>query len=418
MTNSENIRILRELGRKKYEIGNLPEQKEKFELWRKLNRLEPARPLVWINQVPWNELETSPDLQLKCRDEFMRAIETSLRRELYQWNHFRCDMVVEPVIYSGIVGGPTSSYADYGIKEKLCQSEDGHDVSYIPVIHSEEDTDMIRTPEVWFDREATERNFQLRCEIFDGLIPVRKRGIVHQWHSPWDQMIHWYGIEQLYTDMYDRPELIHRILRNFMKALNEVVDRQTDLGMLDVGNGNHSVGSGGMGITDELPPENKDGHKVTPKEQWGCSASQIFSEVSPEMHEEFALQYEKPLMERYGLSYYGCCEPLHRKMDILKGIKNLRKVSMSPWINIDEASEALGGDYVFSFKPTPAHLATGSFNEDLVLNYLNDFLSRTKRNRREIILKDITTVNNEPERLARWARIAMETVGQARNSHY
>ncbi|MFA6294246.1 MAG: hypothetical protein WC637_20815, partial [Victivallales bacterium] len=300
------------------------------------------------------------------------------------------------------------SYADYGIKEKRHEAQGGHDVGYIPVIHTMEDADQIRTPKVWFDKGETVTRFQKLSEVFNGVIPVKKRGIVHQWHSPWDQIIHWYGIEQLYMDMYDRPELVHRILKNFMKALHEVVDRQTELGMLDVGNGNWRVGSGGMGITDELPAENRDGHKITPKEQWGCSTSQIFSEVSPDMHEEFALQYERPMMERYGLTYYGCCEPLHKKMDILKSVKNLRKISMSPWINIEEASETLGRDYVFSFKPTPAHLATDSFNDELVGNYLKDFLAKTKKNRREIILKDVMTVRNDPSRLDRWAKIAME----------
>ncbi len=413
MSRQKDIGILRELGRQKAEIGSLPVQKEKFELWRRLNRLEKVRPLVWINEIPWHELKVSPELDLKCEDGFMRGIEDRLRMELYQWNHFACDMVVEPVFYSGIVGGPGSSYADYGIAEKLHREENGSDVGYIPVINSIADADKIKTPKVSFDSEQTEKNFVQACEIFDGVMPVKKRGIVHQWHAIWDQIIHWYGIEQLYMDMYDRPELVHRILGNFMKALHEVLDRQIELGMLDVGNGNWRVGSGGMGITDELPSENPDGHRVTPVEQWGCSTSQIFSEVSPEMHEEFALQYERPLMERFGLSYYGCCEPLHKKMGILKSVKNLRKVSMSTWIDIDEASEALGADYVFSFKPTPTHLATGSFDEALVRNYLKNFLSKTERNRREIILKDISTTANDPLRIDRWAKIAMELAESA-----
>ncbi|MCX6986077.1 MAG: hypothetical protein NT118_15205 [Lentisphaerae bacterium] len=407
MNNTNDARILRELGREKFDIGNLPVQKRKSELWRKLNRLEKTRPLVWINEIPWHEMESSPELQLKCQDKFMCGVECGLRRELYQWRHFPCDMVVEPVIYSEIVGGPVGSYADYGIKEEHREAPGGCDVGYIPVIHGLADADKIRMPEVFFDKVATEKKFHRLSEIFNGMIPVKKRGIVHQWHSPWDQIIHWYGIEQLYMDMYDRPELVHRILKNFMRALNEVVDKQTELGMLDVGNGNWRVGSGGMGITDELPSENKDGHTVTPREQWGCSTSQIFSEVSPDMHEEFALQYERPMMERYGLTYYGCCEPLHRKMDILKTVRNLRKISMSPWINIEEASEVLDKNYVFSFKPNPAHLATDDFNEELVKNYLRDFLAKTKKNRREIILKDVTTIRNDPSRLDRWAKMTM-----------
>ena len=402
--------ILRELGRRKAEIGSLPVQAEKAGLWGRLNGLKSVRPLVWINQVPWHEMNLNDELALHCRDPFLRGVEQELRIELYQWAHFPGDMVVEPVIYSGLVGGPSSSYADYGLAEQVVRHDGGQDVGFIPIIHTEADADKIRTPQVWFDRDATEKNYQALCQVFDGVIPVRKRGIVHQWHSPWDQIIHWYGIEQLYTDMYDRPELVHRILRNFSKALHEVLDRQEALGMLDTGNGNYSVGSGGPGITDELPPPDFNPAHVRPRDQWGCSTGQIFSEVSPDMHEEFCLQYERPMMERFGLSYYGCCEPLHRKVGILRSVKNLRKISMSPWVNIAEGSEQIGKSYVFSFKPNPAHLGMLRWDPNLVRNYLEDVVRGTRHNHVEFILKDITTVCGEPQRLWEWGRIAMEVV--------
>jgi hypothetical protein len=400
--------VLRELGRRKAEIGNLPVQKEKRELWRRLNRLQPGRPLVSIFQVPWHEMNGTDELALRCEDGFLRAVESELRMELYQWAHFPGDMVVEPVIYSGIVGGPSSSYGDYGLVEQQVRHEGGQDVGFVPIILTEADADKIRTPAVWFDREATARNYQTLCQVFDGVLPVKQRGIVHQWHSPWDQIIHWYGIEQLYTDMYDRPELVHRILRNFHKALHEVLDRQEALGMLDVGNGNYGVGSGGPGITDELPPPDFNPSHVRPKDQWGCSTGQIFSEVSPDMHEEFCLQYERPMMERFGLTYYGCCEPLHKKVGMLRSVKNLRKISMSPWINVEEASEQMAADFVFSYKPNPALLAMERWNPELVRQDLKAVVAKTRRNRVELILKDITTVRNEPQRLWQWAEVAAE----------
>ena len=43
---------------------------------------------------------------------------------------------------------------------------------------------------------------------------------------------------------------------------------------------------------------------------WGCSNAQIFSEVSPKMHWEFALEHDLRWLRRWGLNYYGCCEPL------------------------------------------------------------------------------------------------------------
>ena len=259
----------------------------------------------------------------------------------------------------------------------------------------------------------TKSGITLNAALLDGVIPVRKRGIVHQWHSPWDQIIHWYGIEQLYTDMYDQPALVHRILGNFMKALHEVVDQQEALGMLDTSNGNHRVGSGGMGITDELPPAGADPAHVRTRDQWGCSTAQIFSEVSPAMHEEFCLQYERPMMERFGLSYYGCCEPLHNKVDMLRSVRNLRKISMSPWINVDTASERVGADYVISYKPNPAHLAMEHWRPELVRDTLRDVLARTRRNHVELILKDVTTIARQPQRLWEWATIATETAQSA-----
>ena len=401
-------KILRDLAKCKAEIGNLPIQKETSDLWRKLNRLESVRPLVWINEIPWHELNAGGELTCQCEDKALHDLEYSLRTELYQWNHFRCDMVVEPVFYNGIVGGPGSSYADYGILEQVNRSVDGEDVGYIPIIHSEADADKIKTPRVWYDRQATEQKLLFHSELFDGILEVRTRGIVTQWHSPWDQMIHWYGIEQLYSDMYDRPQLVHRLLRNFMRALNEVVTQQEALGMLDIGNGNWRVGSGGLGITDQLPVSNPDGHRIQTGEQWGCATAQIFSEVSPAMHEEFALQYERPLLERFGLTYYGCCEPLHKKIDMLRSVRNLRKISMSPWINVDEASDKMAADYVFSFKPNPAHLAMSTLDAGLVRSYLEDVAKKTRRNRVEFILKDVTTVCNQAQRLDEWAGIAMD----------
>ena len=157
--------ILRELAKRKVEIGNLPIQREKFDLWNKLNKLEETRPLVWINEIPWNELE--PFMGMRCESKGGRKLELGFRKELYQWDHFACDMVVEPVLYASLIGGPTSTYADYGIEEKLNRSDGGEDVGFVPVIHRIEDADQIRTPEVWVDEAASLENHEVLSDLFD-----------------------------------------------------------------------------------------------------------------------------------------------------------------------------------------------------------------------------------------------------------
>ena len=96
------------------------------------------------------------------------------------------------------------------------------------------------------------------------------------------------------------------------------------------------------------------------------------------MHGEFALQYELRWLGRFGLSYYGCCDPLHRKMAILEKIPNLRKVSMSPFVNIDEAVANVGDRYVFSYKPNPAVFAEENWHLDKAEHELQTVLAKAK----------------------------------------
>ena len=94
-------------------------------------------------------------------------------------------------------------------------------------------------------------------------------------------------------------------------------------------------------------------------------------------------------------------------------LPNVRKVSMSPWVNEARGAAAIGGDYVYSRKPNPALLATERFNPDQVRTDL--LATRTICDQHgcplEFILKDLSTVHYEPERLFAWARIAMQVVG-------
>jgi hypothetical protein len=395
--------ILRVLLEEYAEAANLPVQDETRERWLRLNDLSEVRPLVWINEIPWKEMDVNGELAPVCGDPYLRELERGLRRMLYQWRHMRGDMVLDPYLTVQTVCGPTSCYADYGIQAEV---ERAAARAFRGIIRSDADVARVRKPDVWVDREETARRLEVASEVCEGILPVRERGLVHQWAAPWDVMIQWYGIEQLYTDMYDNPGLIQSLLRRYMEIQDRVLEEQEALGLLDTGDGNYRIGSGGPGITDGLPTP-ADGEPVGPRHQWGCSSAQILSEVSPEMHWEFSLQYEKPYLERFGLTYYGCCEPLHRKAGILKRVGNLRKISISPFADVQESAEAAGRDYVLSYKPNPAILAGESWDPDLARRRLADDLKAARGCCIEIIMKDITTIRGEPRRLWEWCAVAM-----------
>jgi hypothetical protein len=190
-----------------------------------------------------------------------------------------------------------------------------------------------------------------------------------------------------------------------MDGLTAELDQFEELGLLSVSNGNHRVGSGGLGITDELPQPDYDGRHARPIDQWGTSTGQIFSEVSPDMHDEFCLQYEMRWLERFGLNCYGCCEQLHHKMSILRKI---RRVSMSTWINVDKAVEQVGRDYVFSYKPNPSIFAWDTWDPQQARKALRSVLDRTRGCVVELIMKDVSTCRSDPRRLWEWCELAVQ----------
>ncbi|MFH0797762.1 MAG: hypothetical protein V2A65_12065 [Candidatus Omnitrophota bacterium] len=402
--------ILRELAEKQAEIARLPVQKTTVEMWRRMNRLEHGKPMVWVREIPWPELETEEELQLRTSTPFCRDIESQFLRTFYQWKHIRGDMVVEPKFYCPI------EIKDSGfglqIQEQTILQGPGHISShhYEPVIKEEGDIKKIKTPEVTVDREVTERNYQTLQNLFGDILEIEKIGRTGFWLAPCDSLAMWWGIQEFLTDLVIRPEMVHKALDRLVQAHFEMLRQYEKLNLLSLNNGNSGVGSGGLGFTELLPQPDFNPNRIRAKDLWGFATAQIFSEVSPEMHLEFALKYELRWLERFGLNYYGCCEQLHRKVEILKQIPNLRRISMSPRANVEEGASALGDKYIFSYKPNPAVLATDAWNPEAIRTELRQTLEILKSHGciTEIIMKDISTIRYQPQRLREWTQIAVE----------
>jgi hypothetical protein len=405
-------RVVRELARQVMEIASLPVQDQKRAMWRKLNRLERVRPMVWINEIPWWEMQCE-EFACRSEDPFCRSVEGGLRTTLYLWNHMRTDMVVDGAWCCDFVYSDTG----FGVDTRSVQgkTQDGYGFGsrdYVPVISSEEDIELIQAPRVTADWAATERNYQMACDLLGGIMPVEKRGVCHIWFAPWDILIQWWGVTELMVDMVDRPPLVHKGIARMVEALCARLDQLQEQGLLSVSNGNHRVGSGGLGITDELPGPDYDGVHARPADQWGTATGQIFSEVSPQMHWEFCLQHEMRWLERFGLNCYGCCEPLHNKVQILRRIPRLRRVSMSRWVDVDRAAEAVARDYIFSYKPSPSVFAWDKWDAGAARDDLRRVLDRTRGCVVELIMKDISTCRCDPRRLWEWCELAVELAEQ------
>ncbi len=404
---------LRDLGREFRDIARDPVNDERKALWTRLNKLERVRPLVFIFEIPWHEMEYENELAPHCCDPFLRELEISMRRTIYQWRHMQGDMVVEAYIPSPLAIADTGT----GISEDafLSITDERSDIvsrHFNIQIKNEEDLGKIKNPVISHDEKKSDENYRLLSEIFDGILPVRKIGVKGTSVAPWDWLVRFTGISEILTDMIARPDYVHKAITRMTETCLSSLEQFHKLNLLSLNNDNTHHG-GGLQYTDELPQADCNPERVRPSDMWGRTMSQIFSTVSPSMHEEFALQYELKYLRRFGLTYYGCCEPLHKKIGILRKVPNLRKISMSPWVDVDEAAEAVGRDYVYSLKANPAFLSWKKWEPGVVRKDLEDNLRKTKNCVVEIILKDISTVAYEPQRLWEWAQMAGEAASSA-----
>jgi hypothetical protein len=402
--------ILRRLAGEVADIAALPVHREKAALWRRLNDLESVRPMVWINEVCWHEMNVDDELTLTTEHPWARDQERDLRRTLYQWRHMPGDMIVSDFLACPLAAHST----DFGILEDvdLVKTDEKSEVvsrHFKIQIRDLPDLEKIQMPRVAHHAAATEFRYRAMCDVYRDIMPVRKVGQTHIWFTPWDYLIRWWGIEEAMLDMIERPALVHAGVERMVDAWMVELDQFVEQNLLSLDCDNTRIGSGGYGYTSRLPGEPFDPNYVKPHNLWGCSNAQIFSAVSPRMHWEFALEHDLRWLARFGLTYYGCCEPLDRKIDLLRRIPNLRKISVSPWCNTVRAVEQIGGDYVISRKPSPAILAEDNWHPERARQDLRDFLAATgRRCHVELIMKDISTVRYRPQRLWQWAAIAAE----------
>ncbi|MEA2025421.1 MAG: hypothetical protein U9O18_01895 [Chloroflexota bacterium] len=405
----KDTEILRRLASELAEYAALPVHAERARLWQQLNDLRSSRPMVWINEIPWHEMNVDDELTLRTTDAWAQDQERDLRRALYQWRHLPGDMILDDFLTCPLAIHST----DFGIVEDvgIATTDDANDIvsrEFHIQIRDFDDLEKIKMPVVTHNEAATEFRYQAMCEVYDGIMPVRKMGQTHIWFTPWDYLVRWWGVQEAMMDLVMRPDLVHAGVERMVDAWMVELDQFESMNLLSLDNDNTRIGSGGYGYTESLPGEPFDPDYVRTNDMWGCSNAQIFSEVSPEMHWEFAVEHDMRWLKRWGMTYYGCCEPLDKKMDVIRRIPNLRKISTTPWADSANMVEQVGTDYVMSRKPNPNVFARDSFHPDMARQQLVEFLDTARGCHVELIMKDISTVRYDPKRLWEWARIAME----------
>jgi len=404
--------ILRRLASKYTEISLLPVQREKMELWKALNRGDMQRPMVVIDQLPWHELNLNGELTCFCKDPFCARLESDLRKTIYKWEHFPVDMVVEPFITI-----PKSIYnSGFGITsaEEMLQTDAANDVvshRYLNQIQTEEDINKIKDMAISCDEELSKHWLLQAEDIFSGIAPVRQSGGLQFHLGIWDVLSTLMGVENIFYDLIDRPEFIHAALERITSSVIAGIEQANKL---EVCNAAANICHCSYIYTDSMLPDFETGKRNVSQNSWAFGMAQLFTSVSPGFTEEFEIPYISRMAEYFGMIYYGCCDRLDDRLDIVKRIPHIKKVSCSPWSNRNAFAENIGPEIIMSAKPSPALVAGDSFEPENIRKDLDLTIQAAKRNNAnlELILKDISTVKYQPERLAKWADIAMEAAAR------
>lgn len=403
---ASEVETLRGLAKKVAEIAVRPLEKKKAALWTKHNDLEEVRPLIFADpENGWNEIILSDSLE--CNDPLARVWEMYLRKQIFWAENIKDDKVIEayfdvPYCYSD---------TGWGIELKKEGGEDGGAYHIIPPIKDyEEDFPKLKFPEIVIDYKSSDTIQNLAKGVLGDILIVRRK--TNWW---WTlgmtcDFITLRGLDNFMLDLILYPEWVHKLMAFLRDGYLNRLDFLEKNGLLASNTEGAYVGSGGFGWTTQLPIPKEIQGNVKTMDMWGFTESQETVGVSPEMFGEFILPYQTPIMERFGLNCYGCCEPIDPRWDYVKQIPRLRRVSASPWSNKKFLAEDLGRNYIISAKPSPTPLSRPHMDEDEVRKEIKSILQDTKGCVVELIMKDNHTLGGNPQNIVRWVEIAREEI--------
>lgn len=397
--------ILRDLAKHVADIAVQPVMAERRESWKKHHGLQRVRPMLLVfPERSWIELV--PEDTLCCEDTTARVIERGLRQKIYYHENIFDDTIIEKTY----IVPKVISNTGWGLEPQWTASESATGAgTFMPVINSPDDLKKLSFPEVTHDEAESMRRLQEAQDLFGDILDVQLKGVRTISFHMMNVYTHLRGLDRVMMDMYEEPEMLHEAMSFLEQGYHKLIDQYVDMNLLNLNDDDAWIYPGGNGYSNELPLAGYDPEHITPRDMWATAEAQELTIVSPEMTYEYAIQYEKRLLERFGLSVYGCCEDITRKLKYVFEIANLRQVNISPFADVDKCAESFRKDVIFSWKPHPSQLV-GDFDEKHIRENIRHTLDVTRDLVMEIVLKDTHTCENHPERFTRWTRIAREAI--------
>jgi hypothetical protein len=423
MIAAKDRNTIRELAKKWMELASQPVMNERKKLWKAVHDLKSERPVILVETSPI-EGYVSPS-ELRCSDTFLRAVEKNMVDNVRHAEEVGDDIVFEP--YYRI--GWQLDISDFGVPVEMkpattAQGEQSLGYSFNFPIKKPEDIKKLKKRTFAVDREKTMKSKEMLEDLMGDMLPVKVANYDpfagelgnNEWTGmfffglTW-QVYRFIGNDGLLYWLYDAPDTIHWLME-FMYddrvELFEFLEREK---LIEVNTDSQMAGPRSYGYVSDLPPPDYEG-EVTLKHLWGWAESQEATIISPKMYKEFVLPYLAQLSSRFGLVYYGCCEPVDDRLElIMEAIPNLRSVSVSGWADFEKVGEMLGKKYVYSRKPTPSYMSGAQPDWELMEEDMKKTYAATKDCNVEILVRDLYTIEGDRPRLRKWVDMTKSIFG-------
>jgi hypothetical protein len=396
--------ILRELARRYVAVCGESVQAERRGLWRRHNSLKQTRPLIYVRAFAWHEM---PQSRCEIADPFFRHFEDFFRNHLF-WDTLNDDSVFEPWVTIQ-ARHKCAGWGVWGERRNTSFARGSFKLDY--PLKTLDDIGKLHVPWHGVDEGKTAEDVERLSDALGDIITVNvDRGPAYRmWSGDISTDLGYLrGIEHFMLDMSDDPEGLHRLTKFMSDGIlktHEEAEAAGDWGLCAHQNQ-------AMPYAEELvdPAANVNG--VTRGDLWGYMAAQEFTAVSPAMHDEFLLQYQLPILSKFGLAAYGCCEDLTQKTDMLRQIPNLRRIAVSPFANVRRCAEQIRQDYVLSYRPSPADMVGYGFDLDRIRSILTEDLQACAGCHVDITLKDVETVQGDPARIQKWVAATRHVIDE------
>lgn len=405
--------LLRELAKKQLAYANEEKNLRRIQEWYLHNDLKGDKPVVQLELETFRQEVLEP--RLRCESAFARTVEAMLYQNFLNQELFDDDRVTPD--YFGVNYDTEFRLFDIEIKKEYTTDSDDHQsIGHHFVSQAgdlEEDYHKLKDTFFSVNLETTEKKIEVIQELIGDILPVRMK-MDCLYSVPTQMLVHFMSMEDMFCNMMDYPELflemMDRIANDTISYYRMLEEKHLIFPTTDF----QAVGNGTWAFTNELPKSQETvGRPLVSTDVWGFLDSQETVGISPELYEELIFPCYKKIAEQYGLLSYGCCEPVDPIWDnCISKLKNLRKVSISPWCNEEMMGERLQGtNVIYHRKPSAIYLGVGKeLDEEAFRSHIRKSLYAARGCKMEITQRDVYTIHNDEAKARRYVEIIREEI--------